>query len=472
MPIDNLAKLKDDLADIVGEKYVSINTFERIKNAIDPMPYRISESIVPYAVVLPSSVKEVSEIFKYANNSKNPLFVRGSGTQLNGASRPHTQGIVLLTRRMNKIEILEESGYFECECGARCGEVTDELQKRGYCLPVYPGSRIIASMGGLISNNTSGHLTDTYIGKPRDYVLGLEVILPTGEIIETGTTGLRKPAGTDLTNLFVGSDGILGFIYKIRMRLLPLLERAYGIAIFKDLNCLAKGVKRMYLDKKQLPIFMEFMSQEIADIGFEVAGLGKSRGPLLLVVAEGKTKKEASEKIDGLMESFKFEGAIEARMVDDAEEWKKLWGIREVIGSYVMQVQRGKLITSELSGNLKELESIMNDAIHFNNNLSTLSKFQPLIFGHIGALTIHVSFLLPSDLDDDLMKKATNELFEKESEINLKYRTCGGEWGQFSKRKNFFIKRYGQKSYEIIKGIKRLLDPNNILNPGVLEGLR
>jgi glycolate oxidase len=468
----NLEKLKNDLSKIIGEKYVSINTFEKIKNTLDPMPYRINKDSLPYAVILPGSKEEVSKVFKYANENKIPIFIRGSGTQLNGASRPHTSGIILLTRRMKSIEIVEEGGYFECECGARCGEVTDELQNKGYYLPIYPGSRVIASMGGLISNNTSGHLTDTYTGKPADYVLGLEVILPTGEIIETGTTGLRKPAGTDLTNWFAGGDGILGFIYKIRMRLLPLLKRSYGVAVFQNLQHLAKGVQRMYLDKRPLPIFMEFMSKTIADIGFEVKGLEKPVGPVLLTVAEGFTKEEASKKIDELMESFQKEKAIEARRVDNMEEWEKLWGTREVIGSYVMQVQKGKLITSELSGNLRDLVKIMDDAENFNQNLKVLSNFQPLLFGHIGALAIHVSFLLPANLPDEQLREATNELFSKEAEINFKYNTCGGEWGQFSKRKDFFIKRYGQKSYDIVKDIKRVFDPNNILNPGILEGIR
>jgi FAD/FMN-containing dehydrogenase len=137
-----------------------------------------------------------------------------------------------------------------------------------------------------------------------------------------------------------------------------------------------------------------------------------------------------------------------------------------------MQVQKGKLITSELSGNLRDLVKIMDDAENFNQNLKVLSNFQPLLFGHIGALTIHVSFLLPANLPDEQLREATNELFSKEAEINFKYNTCGGEWGQFSKRKDFFIKRYGQKSYDIVKDIKRVFDPNNILNPGILEGIR
>lgn len=270
-------EIKNDLAKIVGEPYVSDSIFERIKSALDPMPYHVLESNIPHVVVLPNNKEEISEILKYANGKKIPVFVRCSGTQLNGPSRPHTPGIVLNTKRMNSFEIIEEGGYFECEPGVRCKDMADALKTKGYYLPVYPGSQVIASMGGLISNNTSGHLTDPYTGKPGDYVHGLDVVLPTGEIIETGTVGLRRPAGTDLTKFFVGGDGLLGVIVKIRMRLLPLLPRAYGVAVFEDLEALAKGVQRMYLEKRPAPIFMEFMSKTIADIGFQVKGMEPPR---------------------------------------------------------------------------------------------------------------------------------------------------------------------------------------------------
>ncbi|WP_347490106.1 FAD-binding oxidoreductase [Desulfoscipio sp. XC116] len=464
--------IKKDLAQIVGEQYVSDNIFERVKSALDPMPYHIKNDSIPYVVVLPKNKEEISEIMKYANKNKISVFVRCSGTQLNGASRPHAPGIVLNTKRINSFEIIEKGGYFECEPGVRCKEMADELKALGYWLPVYPGSQVIASMGGLISNNTSGHLTDTYTGKPGDYVHGLEVVLPTGEIIETGTVGLRKPAGTDLTKFFVGGDGLMGIIVRIRMRLLPLLPRAYGVAIFKDLEALAGGVQRMYLEKRPVPIFMEFMSKTIADIGFQVKGMEAPPGPVLLTVTEGLTKKEAEYKVDEQVKSFKKEKVIVAYRVTDMNEWEKLWGTREVIGSYIMQVQRGKLITSELSGNLAELVEIMRDAESFNEGLSVLQEIPTLLFGHIGALAIHASFLLPADWEDDKLKKATDELFQRETEINFKYRTCGGEWGQFAKRTPFFIKRYGQFSYDLVKNIKAVFDPNNILNPGIFEGHR
>lgn len=473
--IDNtveIESLKSDLQEIVGESYASDGIFERIKSALDPMPYHVKENNIPNVVVLPKTKTDISQIMSYANKHKIPVFVRCSGTQLNGSSRPHTPGIVLNTKRMDSFQIFEEGGYFECDPGVRCKDLADALKEKGYYLPVYPGSTVIASMGGLISNNTSGHLIDPCIGKPGDYVQGLEVVLPTGEIIETGTVGLRKPAGTDLTKMFVGGDGLLGIIVRIRMRLIPLLKRAYGVAVFEDLEALARGVQRMYIEKRPVSIFMEFMSKTIADIGFQVKGMESPPGPVLLTVAEGLTVEEAQYKVDEQVKSFEKEKIVKAYRVSDMEEWERLWGTREVIGSYIMQVQKGKLITSELSGNLTELVEIMKDAENFNEGLPTLQKMPTLLFGHIGALAIHASFLLPADWEDEELEKATEELFRRESEINLKYRTCGGEWGQFSKRTPFYIQRYGEVSYSLVGKIKGVFDPNNILNPGIYEGYR
>ncbi|HZK18808.1 MAG TPA: FAD-binding oxidoreductase, partial [Clostridia bacterium] len=257
------------LSNVVGDKYVTVSTFEKIKNALDPFPYTIRKDNLPYVITLPETTEQIAQIMEYANENKIPVFVRGSGTQLAGSSRPHVSGITINTGRMNKFQVMEENGYFEAEPGVRCGDIADYLQKKGYFLPILPGSKIIASLGGLISNNTSGHVIDPSVGKLADYVLGLEVVLPNGDIIETGTKGLRKPAGTDLTKYFVGGDGLLGVVTKIRMRLLPLLPQAYGIAVFKELSSIAKGVRNMYLEQCPPPIFMEFMDENVTSIAYK-----------------------------------------------------------------------------------------------------------------------------------------------------------------------------------------------------------
>ena len=455
---------------IVPEKYVATDIFERIKSSLDTFPYEAEKDKLPYAVVMPQSKDEISELLRFANTEKVPVFVRGSGTSFTGASRYHAPGIVLSTKRMNKLEIFEECGFFECEPGCICGIIAEEIEKRGYFLPLAPGSRVIASMGGLIVNNTSAHIVDTSIGKPGDYVLGTEVVLPSGEVIETGTRGLRRPAGTDITKFFVGSDGLLGIITKIRMRLIPAFERAYGIAIYRNTRSLAKGVQRMYMERRPAPLFMEFMEEKCAHIGYQINGLKPPRGSVVLFVSIGNSGEEASKKAKQILISLQKEHPEEANEVVDRGLWEKLWSAREAIGSYLMQQSGSQWSSAEVVSNLRDLVNCMEDVENFNKGLTILSQLPLFLFGHIGGLTMHPGVVIPKEWDNERKKRAIEEKFQREAELNIKYGTCGGEWGQFSKRTPFFIQRYGQSSYELVKKMKEVFDPNNILNPGVLEG--
>jgi len=189
------------LTDIVGEDYLSTSIFERVKSSLDIFPYEKKREELPLVVVLPGNREEVAGIVSYANQEKIPVYVRGSGTSFTGAARYPEPGIVINTKRLNHFSINRDNNYFECGPGCICNEISNLLAKEGCFLPLAPGSKLIASMGGLISNNTSAHIIDPSIGKPGDYVLGLDVVLPTGEILETGTTGMRRPAGNDLTKL-------------------------------------------------------------------------------------------------------------------------------------------------------------------------------------------------------------------------------------------------------------------------------
>ena len=470
MDLPERGHIAKELAKIVPEKYVLTHIFEKIKSSIDTFPYEAERDNLPYAIVMPKSKNEVSEILKYASRMKIPVFVRGSGTSFTGASRYHIPGIVINTHRMNDIEIFEDYGFFECGPGCICESVAKEIETRGYFLPFAPGSRLIASMGGLIANNTSAHIVDASIGKPGDYVLGLEVVLPTGEIIETGTKGLRRPAGTDLTKLFVGGDGLLGVVTKIRIRLVPALERAYGVAVYSDLQSLAKGVQRMYMERRPAPLFMEFMEEETAKIGYKIKGLEPPQGSVVLFVAIGNSEEEAKGKVKQVLTSLKAEHPMEADKVEDDDLWEKLWSAREVIGSFLMQESGSQWSSAEVVSNLKDLVDCMDDSKNFNKGLPILKHLDLFLFGHIGGLTMHPGVIIPKEWDNLKKRKAIDEKFRREGELNLKYGTCGGEWGQFSKRTQFFIQRYGEISYELVKKLKGVFDPNYILNPGVLEG--
>jgi len=472
MASPDVGRVVAELGKVVSEKYVSTSLFERIKSSLDTFPYEAEREKLPYAVVMPESRDEIREIITYANATKIPIFIRGSGTSFTGASRYHAPGIVLSTRRLNAIEIFEDYGFFECGPGCICAAVAQEIESRGYFLPLAPGSRLIASMGGLIANNTSAHVVDMSIGKPGDYVLGVEVVLPSGEIIETGTKGLRRPAGTDLTKLFVGGDGLLGIVTKIRMRLVPAFERASGVAVYRDHKSLARGVQRMYMERRPAPLFMEFMDEETAKIGYEIKELEPPNGSVILFTSIGSSKDDASQKVEQILVSLRAEKPVEAHHVEDMDLWEKLWSAREVIGSYLMQQSGNQWSSAEVVSNLRDLVDCMEDARNFTKGLPTLGQLTLYLFGHIGGLTMHPGVIIPKEWDNEKKKKAVDEKFQRETELNLKYGTCGGEWGQLAKRTPFFIQRYGKESYELVRKLKSAFDPNNIVNPGVLEGYR
>ncbi|MFH0844740.1 MAG: FAD-binding oxidoreductase, partial [Pseudomonadota bacterium] len=214
--------------------------------AKDVMPYDVERHNMPYGVVRPANSKEVSQILRYANKRLIPVHIHGSGTSLVGLARPKTNAIVLDTARMNDIKIFPERGYFEVGPGLHVAKVRKALSQYKAMLPVFPGSELVASIGGIVAVNTSAHAVDAALGKPGDFVLGLEVVLPTGEILQTGTESTRKPAGIEPTKFFIGSEGLLGVLTSIRMRLIPLPYFENIVAYYDSTDPILDTVMEMY----------------------------------------------------------------------------------------------------------------------------------------------------------------------------------------------------------------------------------
>jgi glycolate oxidase len=460
----------EDLRGILPEEAISKSIFETINSALDPYTAGtdITPEEIPHAVVRPSSTEEVSKLMKYANSKKIPIYIRGSGTSLHGAARFHDKGIVLNVSRLNRLDIKKDYGYVEFGPGHRVLHVKEELEKEGYFLPLVPGSIRVASIGGIISNNTSAHAIDSCLGKPRDYVLGLEVVLPSGEILNTGSKSLRRMAGTDLSQYFIGGDGLLGMITGVRMRLVPLYANAYGVAFFKDLNSLARAVQRVYWEAVP-PLFLELLDKRTGEIGFEIQGLPKPPGHLVMFHAIGIREEEAAYKIESIVKALKKENPVEARSVTDIDEWHKTWLSRESALPYVCQGGKGVFGISEVVSTVPDLVECINEAADYGKGKPTLERLgKPYLFGHIGALTFHPTYVIPVDWSEEDKAKVVIEMFEKETELNVRYGTSGGEWGQFARRLPFFLEQYGEKAVELVKAVKKVFDPNNILNPNVL----
>ncbi|MBW1936042.1 MAG: FAD-binding oxidoreductase [Deltaproteobacteria bacterium] len=193
--------------------------FDRINYADTSLPYDVEQEDLPDVVVQPADAQEISSVLKYANQHEIPVTTYGSGTSLIFGTKPKHRGITLSTERLTYFEINEDHQWLECGAGVKTGQLIKELAKLGYFLPIQ--TQVGSSVGGAVSVNTLGHLTDNIFGRPINNILGLEVVLPTGEVIETGSKCLRRSSGWDLARIFIGAEGILGIITRVRMVLIP-----------------------------------------------------------------------------------------------------------------------------------------------------------------------------------------------------------------------------------------------------------
>jgi FAD/FMN-containing dehydrogenase len=260
-------ELARDLSGIVGKEHVFTDKPTSVVYAKDTMPWDVEDKNIPYAVVRPSSSREVSRLLKYANEKSIPVHIHGSGTSLVGLARPKTNGIVLDTARMKDIRIYPERRYFEAGSGVHLARLRKELEKHKAMLPVFPGSELVATIGGTIAVNTSAHGVDAALGKPGDFVLGFELVLPTGEIISPGTESTRRPAGIDPTKFFIGSEGLLGVITLVRMRLVPLPYFQQIVASYPTTEDILDTVMEMYKQGIFPPLFFEYLDEKAAKIG-------------------------------------------------------------------------------------------------------------------------------------------------------------------------------------------------------------
>jgi len=457
---------------IVGEKYVTSSLLERLNNAVGIHKMFLKKDELPYVVARPANAQEVSRLMVFANERKVPVFVRGSGTSLSGASDYRHKGIVLNTSRMNHVRVFAENGYVELGPGRRCQEAMTILENAGYFFPMHPGSVRIATIGGVISNNTSAHVVDPRMGKPKDYILGVEAVTATGEILDVGTKSLRRPAGLDLTQLFVGGDGLFGVITSVRMRLEPLPKYSYGVAFFEDGRGAARAVQRMYQERLTPPLFLEYLDKHSAVPGFAVQGLPTPPGPLILFQFAGHTESDAKDQCEEFLAITRQEGSVDAFMVTDPDYWHRVWTARASSGPFAAQKAKGLVISAEVVSTVERLVESYEDVVVMGQDMPKLGQLFPnYLYGHLGALSFHPSYVLPAAWPEEDKAEAVAEVFKLEADLNVKYETCGGEWGQTGRRHAFYRQRYGDANFAYIRQMKMAFDPNNILNPDVLPDL-
>jgi len=462
-------QLAQDLRGIVGEDYVFADVFERMVYADTELPYDVEEGDLPDVVVQPADAQEISKILKYANEKKVPVTTYGSGTSLIFGTKVKHRGISLSTERLDYLRIDEDHQWFECGAGVKNGRLIKELGKLGYFLPIQ--TQAGSSFGGSVSVNTLGHLTDNVFARPVNNILGLEVVLPTGEIIETGSRCLRRAAGWDLAHIFIGAEGVLGVITKVRMILYPMPETADAVAFFKTTEEIGHAIALMYKNKLPLPMDGEFVGEKACKVGYEAFGLDFPEGAMAITRSMGRTKKEALRDASELVEFFKSVGATESFVLEDAEVKEKVWAVRENAMHWGEEKGLKGFQAIEVNPTLPQLPEAIAELKNITQGRKGLiGQTEAYLYGHVGSDSLHCLFVFPYDWSTEKMKQVVDEIWNLEKELQLKYDGVGGDWGWLPHRVPLFREKYGEVSYEIIKKMKRLFDPNNILNRGNIEG--
>lgn len=463
-----------DLGALIGKGEISSSIFDRMSYGQDSAQPDLEPEKIPLAVVKPQTTEHVSKIVKYANEKRIPIYIHGVGTAFKGSPRPKRPGSILLsTQGLTAIESHEEDMFYELGAGVNLYELEKLFESRGYMLPMTMGSKYSATIGGAVSINTIGHMVDICVGKIIDYVMGVEVVLPNGEIIETGTKSIRRPAGLDQTRFFVGSEGLFGVITRIRLRVLPAPKKTYVVGFFPKLTDIARAFQRYYKEKLPPPLYGEFLDQTAAKAPFEIRGLGEPKGHMGLAINVANTQDEADRLGKETVRIFKSEGALDAFVAITEEAQRDYWEARDNILNILQGSGGGQGVVMvgavEAAVPLSHLEEAV-EYLQTGHNYDALKKAKLFIYGHVGTCDLHGMWVAPVDMPLEERARIGKQAIQLESDINIMWQCASGEIGQTASRIPFFKKRYGLAAHGMLMDMKRAVDPNNILNPGNLEG--
>ncbi|MDA8228168.1 MAG: FAD-binding protein [Desulfitobacterium hafniense] len=445
------------IKDIVGNDNVLTSLEERICYSYDGTFQRG----IPELVVFPADTKEVMEILKLANKEKFPVFPRGAGTGLSGGSIPISSGVALVLIRMNKIkEISPEDMLAVVEPGVVTGHFHQEVEKLGLFYPPDPASLKTCTMGGNVAENAGGPMAFKY-GVTKDYVLGLEVVTPQGEIMHVGGRTVKNVTGYDLTRLLTGSEGTLGIVTEITVRLLPKpKEKRTALVIFDKLGDAASTISAIICNGV-IPATLELMDQITINCVENYNHLGlplDAEAILLIEVDGGKSQVEVDIKvIEEICENYHCRTIQIASL---AEEREKLWKARRAVSSAIVQLNPTKI-----SEDATVPRSKIPEMVRRLREIAEKYKLHLPVFGHAGDGNLHPNILADKGNKEEMerVEKAVEEIFLAALELRG---TLSGEHGIGIMKKPYLQWELGEVGIDYLKAIKRAVDPNNILNPG------
>ena len=454
------SELQSELKKILNSRFSESEStrlnYARGEDTYDP--------ILSKAVVFPETNEEVSKILKLCNQHKIPVVPFGTGTSLEGNVVGNDQGITISLEKMNKVLGVNVED-FDCKvqaCVTR-EQLNDYLREDGVFFPIDPGAN--AAIGGMASTSASGTMAVKY-GTMKTVITGLTVVLPNGDIIKTGSRTKKTSAGYNLTNLFIGSEGTLGVITEIQLRLSPIPESIMSaVCHFKTLEDAVKTAQEVI--QYGIPIArIEMLNKDQMEISIEYSKLKDVEATPTLFFEFHGSETSNKESIDIVEEISKNNNGSSFKWAKDLSDRNKLWKARhDVYYSVKAQINNGRVYSTDVCLPISKITECVNFA---DAEAKKFGLRAPMV-GHLGDGNFHV--LLPYDPE----KKETYQKIRKFSDILIEKTlelegTITGEHGVGLHKKDYLLKEHGD-NLPVMKSIKRTIDPNNIMNPGKIFDL-
>jgi len=445
------------LKQIVGDKHLSCEKADLICYSYDAT----QQKFLPDVVVHPGSTEEISRIMQLANQEKIPVFPRGAGSGFTGGALPTKGGIVLCTERLDAIlEIDEENLVATVQPGVVTEQFQLAVEKVGLFYPPDPASLKFSTLGGNVAECAGGPRCVKY-GVTKDYILGLEVVTPTGDVITTGGPTMKGVVGYDLTKLLCGSEGTLGIITRIVIKLLPLPEaKKTMLVLFDSIDGAAQAVSSI-IRNKIIPTTLEFMDGRTLDCVRQATGLQVPDAARAVLIIEVDGDKEfLAKQANRVAEIIQPLGVVETRIAETPAESEALWQIRRSVSASLRKVNPDKFNEDICVPRSKVPEMIRQiDAISEKYSIPIVN------FGHAGDGNIHVNIMIDKKVEGELEKaeKAIEEVFKGALALGG---TMSGEHGVGIAKAAYIPLEITPATAAYMKAVKKALDPNNILNPG------
>lgn len=451
------------LREIVGTSWVATEEEKIIDYLTDETPPGIVlQPATEVVLVKPADAQEISRILKIANDKRIPVFPRGGGTGLCGGAIPTQNGIVLSLERLKAIQVDNDNLMAVAEAGATLGELQSRAEEEGLFFPPHPGDES-AQVGGLVACNAGGARAVKY-GVMRNYVKGLEVVMPTGEVLNIGGKLIKDNTGYSLLHLLIGSEGTLGIITKVILRLFPRPAASATMLVpFHDRHDAIRTVPRI-LQSGVIPLAIEYMDRATAEASAESLNMGwpsKAGSAFLMVIVEGSSEEEMLSACVRLSEVCQECSALEPVIAEGKKKQDNLLKIRSNAYLAAKPYIADALDIAVPPANVADLmDAIDTIAQRFGTIIPML--------GHAGDGNLHPALLM--DLvegDKSKLREAKRAIYEESLRLGG---TMTAEHGLGKVRPPDLDIFFDEKKIDLMRGIKKVFDPNGILNPGCVLG--